>query len=195
MNFDEFACLAESTAKSWLDNYYDMCANEEFGLTNNGNSINNASTIIANPLSNRSDPDNSTISKTAKNHLNNTSVMQTGTDNSVTTPTAVPVSRFFSSFDFIEGGFLHVFRVTFRRRLRVKWIKRSHHHVLRYLLNRSTVLCSRMSYRRQNVLEKTRINCNFYVRMSWRLFGSISLRGHFSSQSMQKLSIFPIIIE
>uniref|UniRef100_A0A336LYR9 CSON010958 protein n=1 Tax=Culicoides sonorensis TaxID=179676 RepID=A0A336LYR9_CULSO len=36
-----------------------------------------------------SDPDNSTISNTAKNHLNNTSIMQTGTDNSVTTPTPV----------------------------------------------------------------------------------------------------------
>lgn len=97
MNFDEFACLAESNAKSWFDNYYDMCANEEFGLTNN--CINNASsTIVAPPLSNRSDSDNSTISKTAKNHLNNTSIMQTGTDNSVATPTAVPVS-----FSFIEN--------------------------------------------------------------------------------------------
>lgn len=95
MNFDEFACLAESNAKSWFDNYYDMCANEEFGLMNSGNVIHNAP-------SNRSDPDNSTISKTAKNHLDNTSVMQTGTENSVAvTPTPVPVSLscYFLSFN------------------------------------------------------------------------------------------------
>lgn len=100
MNFDEFACLAESTAKSWLDNYYDMCANEEFGLSNN--SINNG-LIPNNVPSNRSDSDNSTIisTKTAKNHTN---IMQTGTDNSVTAPSAVPVSvkMIFLSFAFFS---------------------------------------------------------------------------------------------
>lgn len=94
MNFDEFACLAESNAKSWFDNYYDMCANEEFGLANNGM---NPSMPV-----HRSDPDNSTITKTtAKNHLDYSSEMQSGTENSVTTtptPVSVSVKSFFSPF-------------------------------------------------------------------------------------------------
>lgn len=93
MNFDEFAFMAESNAKTWFDNYYDMCANEEFGFdglppqppplgTNNQSQSN-----IPNPSShNRSNLDDNKTTPTAI--VSTTNNMQAGTD----TATPVPVS-------------------------------------------------------------------------------------------------------
>lgn len=92
MNFDEFAFMAEANAKTWIDDdYYDLCANEEFGFTASNRSnldgnntttnipSNTAAAVVAATL-NTSGP-----KATAKA----TDKMQEGSDAAVSTPVSV----------------------------------------------------------------------------------------------------------
>lgn len=109
MNFDEFAFMAGANAKSWSDDYYDMCANEEFGgiesflnaadpLNHNPSqettpthtaTINSSTpTIPISSITNRSSNlDDNKATSTAI--VSSTNIMQAGTD----TANSVPVSR------------------------------------------------------------------------------------------------------
>lgn len=99
MNFDEFAYMAEANAKTWCDNYYDMCANEEFGFTTG---IVSPSNISSNTINRSSDQDNTTpitttnlitTTTTINTNPNQTNIiMQKGNDSGGTSPTTVPVS-------------------------------------------------------------------------------------------------------
>lgn len=79
MNFDEFAFMAETNAKTWFDNYYDMCANEEFGFEGPANPPN-----LSLPAVNRSSSDDNKSTSTAI--VTTTNIMQSGTDTATTTP-------------------------------------------------------------------------------------------------------------
>lgn len=87
MNFDEFAFMAEANAKTWIDDdYYDLCANEEFGFTTTNRSNLDSNNISAALNSSGKTTTTTTTTTTANTVKPTDNKMQDGSDAAATTP-------------------------------------------------------------------------------------------------------------